>query len=172
MQFTALGNSASGDVDYFSAKGTLNFFAGQTVSQAVVFIKVDTLNEDDETFFVDLMNPVNATLSDARSMAVILDDDHPVLATEQGSQRAVALDVLTLAREPFPVNNVNYFGEAQRSRISLFSTNISLTPGLVVTAQGEDALGMVFQLPVEFVGAVPSVAGMTQVVAQLRRFQN
>jgi hypothetical protein len=167
VQFTALGNTATGDIDYFSVKGTVSLFAGQSVSQAVVFIKPDTLNEDDETFFVDLSNPLNATLSDARAMAVILDDDHPVLATEQNSQRAIALDLLTLVREPFPANNVNYFGTPQRSRISLFSTNISLTPGLVVTAQGEDAQGMVFQLPVEFVGSVPSLAETTQLVVRL-----
>lgn len=64
-------------------------------------------------------------------------------------------------------NNPNYFGTDKRTRIMLFSTNLSLTPGLVITAQAEDSVQMVYQLPIEFVGSVAGFSWLTQVVVRL-----
>jgi uncharacterized protein (TIGR03437 family) len=51
--------------------------------------------------------------------------------------------------------------------VVLFPTNLSLSPGLVVTAHAVDAQQMNYVLPVEFVGTMPSFLGLSQVVVKL-----
>jgi hypothetical protein len=96
-----------------------------------------------------------------------VDDDAPRLATEPSSQRAIALDSLLFVRDPFAITNPNYFGSEKRTRIMIFSTNLILTPGLVVMAQAEDAQLMVYPLTVEFVGSLPDFVGFAQIVVKL-----
>lgn len=163
---TADGTATAGD-DYSSAIGTVNFSPGQITKNIVILVKGDTLNEGDETFFLNLTNPVNVTITKAQGIGTILDDTPPVLATEQGSQRAIALDSVTSVRDPFAVTNPNYFGTDHRTRIALFTTNLILTPGLVVTAQAVDSQQKTYQLPVEFVGSLPTFLGFAQVVVKL-----
>ena len=78
-----------------------------------------------------------------------------VLATQALSQHAIALDALML-REPFALTNPHYLGPDKRARVSLFTLNLILTPLLVVTAEATDSQQVVYQLPVEFVGNVPT----------------
>ena len=71
---TADGTATAGS-DYTSTSGTLTF-ANRTTSQTVtVPVTADALDEPDETFFLDLSDPVQATISDARGQATISDDD-------------------------------------------------------------------------------------------------
>jgi hypothetical protein len=90
-----------------------------------------------------------------------------VLATELNSQRAIAVDAITFTRDPFLVNNPNYFGSDKRTRVALFPTNLSLTPGLVVTAHAVDSNQANYNLPVEYVGTMPEFLGFTHVVVKL-----
>ena len=90
-----------------------------------------------------------------------------MLATEENSQRAIALDTVTFIRDPFPITNTQYFGLDKRTRVSLFAKNLKLTPGLVITAQGVDQQQVTHQLPVEFAGALPTFLGFTQIVVKL-----
>ena len=53
--------------------------------------------------------------------------------------------------------------QTSEPEINIFSLNLILTPGLVITAQGIDSQQVVHQLPVEFVGNVP---GFNPVVPQ------
>src|SRR6185369_1945279 len=55
--------------------GTLTFPPGTTSRTITVPVKGDTLQESDETFIVNLSNPVNATLVSAVGLGTILDDD-------------------------------------------------------------------------------------------------
>lgn len=75
-----------------------------------------------------------------QEVGTIVDDDAPILATEENSQRAIALDSVTFVRDPFSVTNLNYFGTDRRTRIIVFSTNLSLTPDIVVNARIREAL--------------------------------
>ncbi len=62
--------------DYDTASGTLLFPAGTTQQNIDITIKGDTTQEDDETFYVILTNPDNATLGSAHTAAGrILNDD-------------------------------------------------------------------------------------------------
>src|SRR4029077_11094117 len=74
---------------------------------------------------------------------------------------------VTFVRDPFAVTNSHYFGSDKRTRVILFPTNLSLTPGLVVTAQAVDSQQINHALTVEFVGSLPTFLGSTQVVVKL-----
>jgi hypothetical protein len=77
VDFDTLEGSATGDVDYVSASGTVTFEPGQTEKTVTIEIIGDTLNEADETFFLVLSNPVGATIADGEGVGTILNDDAP-----------------------------------------------------------------------------------------------
>ena len=94
----------------------------------------------------------------------------PMLISEVGSDSAVALDSVTLVRDPFPLTNIFNFSSDQRTRLMLFGMNMELMAGensSAVTARAEDASLNVFPLLVEFVGPLPGVDGVTQIVVRL-----
>ncbi|MCA9169466.1 MAG: S8 family serine peptidase, partial [Planctomycetales bacterium] len=62
--------------DFAKLSGTLYFEAGQTLQTVSVRIKGDRVIEADETFFVDLTNPVNALLGDNQGAGTIVDEDN------------------------------------------------------------------------------------------------
>lgn len=167
LSYATADDTATAGDDYASASGIIMFSPGQSTSPIIIQAKGDTLNEGNETFVVNLSNPVNVTVADGQGVGTILDDDAPVLATEQNSQRAIALDSVTFVRDPFAVTNPNYFGSDHRTRVILFTTNLILTPGLVVTAQAIDSQQTNYQLPVEFVGSLPTFLGFAQIVVKL-----
>lgn len=167
LSYATADDTASAGDDYVSASGTISFSPGQTTSPIVIQVKGDTLNEGNETFVVNLSNPVNVTIADGQGVGTIVDDDSPILATEQNSQRAIALDSVTFVRDPFAVTNPNYFGTDHRTRVIVFTTNLIVTPGLVVTAQAVDSQQTTYQLPVEFVGTLPTFLGFAQIVVKL-----
>ncbi len=92
FDFTVTLSAASGQVvtvDYATANGgaiapgdftaigttTLTFNPGETTKPVVVVVNGDTGSEPDETFTVNLSNPVNATLTTATGTGTILNDD-------------------------------------------------------------------------------------------------
>jgi glucose/arabinose dehydrogenase len=92
----------------------------------------------------------------------------PVIATEEGSDLAIALDSPSMMRDPFALTNLfnlSLTGDHQ-TRLSLFVTNIDASSA--VTAQAQDSGVNVWPLPVEFVGNVPGIDGLKQVVVRLR----
>ncbi|MGI8653732.1 MAG: ExeM/NucH family extracellular endonuclease [Pyrinomonadaceae bacterium] len=71
---TADGTATAGS-DYTTTSGTLTFAPGETSKQITVQVAGDTQNEPDETFFVNLTNAVNATVSRAQGTGTISNDD-------------------------------------------------------------------------------------------------
>ena len=61
--------------DYAAASGTLTFAPGDTSKTLTVTLHDDDVKEKDETFTIQLTNPVNATLTDATAIGTIDDDD-------------------------------------------------------------------------------------------------
>ena len=167
VNYATADNTAVAGVDYVATSGTLTFTPGQTSRTVSVGINGDVMNEDTVSFNVNLTSPTNATISDSQGVGTIVDDDAPVLATEENSQRAIALDTVTFIRDPFPITNTQYFGIDKRTRVSLFATNLKLTPGQVITAQAVDQQQVTHQLAVEFVGGLPTFPGFTQIVVKL-----
>ena len=71
---TADGTATAGS-DYTAASGTLTFPAGDIFKTISVPIVDDFLYEGDETFYLNLTNPTNATISDGQGMGTIVDND-------------------------------------------------------------------------------------------------
>lgn len=107
VDFTTANGSAAAPVDYTTTPGTLTFASGQTSKTISVPVIGDTLFEPDETFFVNLANPVNATISRAQGVGTILNDDpappppgisiNNVAVTEGNSGSINAVFTLTLS---------------------------------------------------------------------------
>jgi glucose/arabinose dehydrogenase len=90
----------------------------------------------------------------------------PVLLTEANSNLAIALDSVTMFRDPFPLTNPFNFSADGRTRVSFFALNLDLLQSetfSAVTARAEDSALNVYPMTVEFVGTVPAVPGVTQV---------
>ena len=61
--------------DYTNSSGTGTITAGSTTTTITVPILEDSSLEDNETFYVNLSNPNNATISDSQGVGTITDDD-------------------------------------------------------------------------------------------------
>src|SRR5437667_116740 len=72
---TADGTATTADGDYVAASGTVTFLPGVTSQPVAVTVNGDTKFEPNETFFVNLSNPVNATISDNQGAGTIVNDD-------------------------------------------------------------------------------------------------
>src|SRR6266545_6970622 len=81
VDYATADGSAHAPADYQPRNGTLTFPAGQTARQVTVLVNGDTIDEAEETFSVNLSNPVNATIVDGQGIGTITDDDpEPSLA--------------------------------------------------------------------------------------------
>src|SRR4051794_1084891 len=67
--------------DYVSTTGTVTFSPGQTAVTVTVPVRGDTLVETDETFFLTLTNPVNASISDPQAVCRIIENDLTLIST-------------------------------------------------------------------------------------------
>jgi uncharacterized protein GlcG (DUF336 family) len=94
----------------------------------------------------------------------------PVLISQAGSTRAVALESVTRVPEPFALTSPVRFGTDARTRVMFFAMNLHLAPGedaSAVTADAEDAARRTYALAVEHVGPVPGQEWMSSVVVRL-----
>ncbi len=73
---TANGTASAG-TDFTAASGTLTFGIGVTSQTVTVPVLGDTLDEANESFFVNLSNPTNAAIGDAQGIGTITDNDPP-----------------------------------------------------------------------------------------------
>ena len=80
---TANGSALAGS-DYTATSNSLSFAPGETVKTITVNVSKDKEVEPDETFFVNLSNPVNATLADAQGLGTITNDDFPPFTATMG----------------------------------------------------------------------------------------
>jgi hypothetical protein len=162
--------SAASDVDFGAGSTVVNIPAGQTSQSLTVFIKGDTAVEGTENFFVNLSNPVGATIADAQGMATIVDDDTLILLEQTGTTRGVALDSVTFVAEPLPIVTERNFSSDQRARLMVFAIGTKFGNGeqaSLVTASAEDSTGTVRPLTVESARNVPNFPWLAQVVVKL-----
>ena len=134
VDFSTADGTATAGSDYQSAVGTLTFAPGEIEKTVTVLIQSDTLNEANETFFVNLSNAINATIGDNQGIGTILNDDSPgvqfsantftfsegeghgdVIVTRSGDlSSAIAVDYLTSdqsALVPCQTNNTGAASE-------------------------------------------------------------
>ena len=119
-------------------------------------------------------NGAGGPLSDTDTIAVTVNDNQaPALLTVEGTDRAIALDSVTLLRDPFTSLDDHNFSSDHRTRLALFALHAQLLPGetaSAVTAEAQDLGGNVFPLTVESVRTVPGFDWLTQVVVKLPDF--
>ena len=75
VDYTTADGTAQAGADYQSKSGSLFFNPNQNSLQISVLVNGDTQVEPNETFFVNLSNPANATISKTQGIGTILDDD-------------------------------------------------------------------------------------------------
>ena len=103
VDFATADGTATAPADYNAASGTLTFTPGQTSKQVTVQVKGDLLDEASETYFVNLSNPANATISDGQGVGTITDNDplpslsiNDVTVTEGNTGTVAATYTVTL----------------------------------------------------------------------------
>ncbi len=111
---TANGTATSG-TDYTATSGTLTFSPGTTTRSINVTALGDLLDEANETFVVNLSNPVNAAIATAQGTGTIVDDDSPpsisigdVSVTEGNTATKTASLNVTLSAASGRTVTVNY----------------------------------------------------------------
>jgi hypothetical protein len=75
VNYQTANSTAIAGTDYESAGGALSFDPGQTAKTFSVAVKGDITDEDNETFFVNLSSPSNASIADSQGIGTITDDD-------------------------------------------------------------------------------------------------
>jgi serine protease AprX len=75
IDYVTTAGTATPGSDYEPVTSTLTLVPGQISKTLTVSVTGDTVQEEDETFFVDLIDPVNAILDNSQAMTIIVDDD-------------------------------------------------------------------------------------------------
>jgi glucose/arabinose dehydrogenase len=75
VEYATADGTALAGADYAVAGGTVTFPPATVTRTISVPVLGDVLDEDDETFTVNLSNPVGATIADGQGMGTIADDD-------------------------------------------------------------------------------------------------
>src|ERR1051325_807095 len=137
---TSDGTATAGS-DYIATSGAAAFAPGEAEKPVVVLVKGDTIDEAQETFFLDISNVQNATVSSNRGTGFIIDDDGPTISindvsvTEGNSGTKAATFTLTLSGpsvEPIAIRAITAPGTATASS-DYTSINLVVTfqPGTV-----------------------------------------
>jgi hypothetical protein len=167
------GASCTSGVDYLPASGTFTWNNGDfSVRQFTITICNDGANEVDETINLTLSNAggTGSLGTQPTSTLTIGNDDAPVLLTEELTDHAIALDLVTQTRDPFTLINPFNLSTDQARRVSLFVWRLGLLPSDTVTSvqvNARDDEGRIYNLPVEALSPTAMVADVTQVVVRL-----
>src|SRR5919106_2804113 len=103
FSFATPNGTATAGSDYVAASGSATFAPGEVEKPVVVLINGDTVDETQETYFLDISNVQNATVGTSRGNGVIVDDDGPTISlndisvTEGNSGLKSATFTLTLS---------------------------------------------------------------------------
>ena len=140
---TANGTAIAGS-DYTATSGILTFAPGETSKTINVAILGDTIIEPNETFFVNLSNATNATISDDQGIGTITDDDGPapspqisinnISVTEGDSGTSNAIFTVSLSAASNQTISVNY-GTANGTAVS--GLDYTTTSGILTFDPGE-----------------------------------
>ncbi|HSE18853.1 MAG TPA: Calx-beta domain-containing protein [Pyrinomonadaceae bacterium] len=147
---TANGTATAGS-DYVATSGTLNFAPGEVEKPVVVLVNGDTVDESQETFFLDISNVQNATVGSNRGTGFINDDDGPTISindvtlTEGNSGTKAATFTLTLSGpsvEAIAVRAITTPGTATASiDYNPINTVVIFQPGTVTRTVDVNIIG-------------------------------
>ena len=148
---TADGTATAGS-DYVAiTNGAASFAPGQIEKPVVVLVNGDTVDETQETFFLDISNVQNATVSSNRGNGFIVDDDGPTISindvsvTEGNAGTKAATFTLTLSGpsvESIAVRAVTSAGTATAATdYSSLNLVVIFNPGTVTRTLDVTILG-------------------------------
>ena len=182
VQWATVNGSATAPSDYQPASGTLTFAAGDGIETLVVNVNGDLLNEEDETFRVDLSNAVGAAIGDGQGTGNITNDDplpslaaSDVAVAEGDTGTTTATFTVALSAASGRTVTVNYGtangtatapGDYAAASGTLTFTPPATTQPVAVTVQGDtlDELAETFTVnltgPVNATVADPQAAGV------------
>ena len=150
VDFATANDSATAGSDYTDSTGTLTFAAGETSKTIQVPITSDTLDEPNESFFVNLSNAPKATIGDGQGVGTITDDDAPPslsIDDESSAEGADATFNVTLSAPSTFTVTVAYAtstGSASSADFTGTSGTLTFTPGetakTVTVSTTQDAL--------------------------------
>jgi hypothetical protein len=137
---TSPGTATAGE-DYQPAVGTLIFAPGETIKAITLMVNGDTQVEPNETFFLNLSNPVNAAMQKNQGIGTIINDDQVSGPTIQFSQATYAVQeelgavTLTITRSgsaalPASVDYATNDGTAtQKADFEIAAGTLNFAPG-------------------------------------------
>ena len=103
FEYSTVDNTASAaDGDYLAVNGTITFNPGETSKNIVVPVGGDSINENEETFSVNLANPTNAIFATNQGTGTIEDNDNSAELAIEDVSVTEGDDGITTAR--FTVN--------------------------------------------------------------------
>ncbi|MEP2775426.1 MAG: Calx-beta domain-containing protein [Luteolibacter sp.] len=112
VAYSTANGSATAGSDYTASSGTVTIAAGKTSATLNVPIIGDTVVEPDETFFVNLSNPVNAAIADGQAVGTIMNDDSPPSAVPVFNSLPGAVAVAYLDMDGQVVSGTQWAGGA------------------------------------------------------------
>jgi hypothetical protein len=75
VQYSTADGTATAPGDYTTKTGTLTFSPGVVTQTLSITVNGDTASEPNESFYVNLSNPVAATIADGQGVGTIVNDD-------------------------------------------------------------------------------------------------
>jgi len=142
VSYATANGTATAPGDYTSiASTTLTFAPGVTSQTVTVVVQGDTLAEGNETFFVNLSAPVNATITDTQGIGTIVDDEavptlsiNDVTVTETDAGGVTAVFTVSLSAASATTVSVTYAtangtATAPADYTAAAATVLTFTPG-------------------------------------------
>ena len=149
--FATSNGTATAGSDYVATSGALSFAPGEVEKPVVVLINGDTVDETQETFFLDISNVQNATVGSSRGTGFIIDDDGPTISindvsvTEGNSGTKAATFTLTLSGpsvEPIAIRAITAPGTAtESSDYNPINLVVIFQPGVVTRTLDVSIIG-------------------------------
>ena len=143
VNYATADDTATAGLDYTAQSGILTFSPGQVSKTITIPISGDLLNEINETFQINLTNPVNATISDAQGIGTITDNDpipsfriNDVTLAEGNSGTKNATFTVSLSAPSGRTTSVDF---ATANGTARSTSDYTATSGTLTFAPGETA---------------------------------
>lgn len=151
VDYATIDGTATQTSDYLPESNTLVFAPGETTKTIQIPVVSDNIDENDETFFLNLSNPQNVILSSNQANGLILDDDSAgiIALPTSGSSSLLTSelglsDTFTMTLTSQPLASVTIpIGSSDTTEGTLSSQVVTFMPGdwdqvQTVTVNGVD----------------------------------
>ena len=158
--------SGSAPLSYQWQRNTVNISGANNTSYTISSV---TMTDNGANFRCVITNPFGQTAT-SNDATLTVQPLPPAILTEVTTDVAIAVDSVTMVRDPFPLIATHNFSSDQHTRMMLFALNADLLTtenSSAMSAQMEDVNHMIYPLGVESVSPVPNAIGLTEVIIRL-----